>query len=449
MKKSIFNKSIISLLVLVLLVGIASPFKQANAAVDLGIDAGAAILIEAETGRILYEKNADQVLGIASMTKMMTEYLLLEAIHEGKITWDTQYSVTDYVYKVSQDRSLSNVPLRADGTYSIKELYQAMTIYSANAATIAIAETIAGSEGNFVKLMNDKAAELGLDGYKFVNSSGLNNSDLKGYHSVGNEDEENVMNAKSTALLAKRLIDDYPEILETASIPKLTFREGTSDQIEMQNWNWMLPGLVYEYEGVDGLKTGTTSFAGLCFTGTIEVNGTRYITVVMNARDKNGGINDKKIRFDETAKMFNYAKANVGKEEIIPEGYKVEGNETLAVTKGKEKKVEIQTAESISLVISADERDKFTPVLTLNKELLNEEGQLTAPVKKGDVVGTLTITSEEVDLSFLGDEYKDVLTVDVIATEDVEKSNWFVLMFRGIGSFFGNLWDSVTGWFKK
>lgn len=447
LKKSIFNKSIISLLVLVLLVSIVSPFKQANAAADLGIDAGAAILIEAETGRILYEKNADQVLGIASMTKMMTEYLLLEAIHEGKITWDTQYSVTDYVYKVSQDRALSNVPLRADGTYSIKELYQAMTIYSANAATIAIAETIAGSEGNFVKMMNDKAAELGLDGYKFVNSSGLNNSDLKGYHSVGNEDEENVMNAKSTALLAKRLIADYPEILETASIPKLTFREGTSDQIEMQNWNWMLPGLVYEYEGVDGLKTGTTSFAGLCFTGTIEVNGTRYITVVMNARDKNGGINDKKIRFDETAKMFNYAKANLGKEEIIPEGYKVEGNETLKVTKGKEKEVGIQTAESISLTISAEEREKFTPVLTLNKELLNEDGQLTAPVKKGDVVGTLTITSEEVDLSFLGDDYKEAIVVDVIATEDVEKSNWFVLMFRGIGSFFGNLWDSVTGWF--
>lgn len=447
MRKKFLNKSIISLLVLVLFAGVLIPNQKANAAVDLGINADAAILIDAQSGRILYEKNADQVLGIASMTKMMTEYLLLEAISEGKITWDTQYLVSEYVYKISQDRSLSNVPLRADGTYSIHELYQAMTIYSANAATIAIAETIAGSEANFVQMMNNKAEELGLEGFKFVNSTGLNNSDLKGFHSVGNIDEENVMSAKSTALLAKRLITDYPEILETASIPKLTFREGTSDQIEMQNWNWMLPGLVFEYEGVDGLKTGTTNFAGLCFTGTIEINGTRYITVVMNARDENGGTADKKVRFTETAKMFNYAKTSVSKQEIIPEGYQLEDQKTIAVTKGKEKEVGIQTATALSLVISGDEKDQFTPVLTLNKDLLDEEGRLTAPVKKGDVVGTLTITSDKVDLSFVGSDYEKSLVVDVIATEDVEKSNWFVLMFRGIGSFFGNLWDSVTGKF--
>lgn len=447
MRKILLNKSIISLLVLVLFAGVLIPNQKANAAVDLGINADAAILIDAQSGRILYEKNADQVLGIASMTKMMTEYLLLEAISEGKITWDTQYLVSEYVYKISQDRALSNVPLRADGTYSIHELYQAMTIYSANAATIAIAETIAGSEANFVQMMNDKAEELGLEGYKFVNSTGLNNSDLKGFHSVGNIDEENVMTAKSTALLAKRLITDYPEILETASIPKLTFREGTSDEIEMQNWNWMLPGLVFEYEGVDGLKTGTTNFAGLCFTGTLEVNGTRYITVVMNARDENSGTADKKVRFTETAKMFNYAKTSVSKQEIIPEGYQLEDQKTIAVTKGKEKEVGIQTATALSLVISGDEKDQFTPVLTLNKDLLDEEGRLTAPVKKGDVVGTLTITSDKVDLSFVGSDYENSLVVDVIATEDVEKSNWFVLMFRGIGSFFGNLWDSVTGKF--
>lgn len=447
MKKRFLNKSIISLLVLVLFAGILVPNQKVSAAVDLGVNADAAILIDAQTGRILYEKNADQVLGIASMTKMMTEYLLLEAISEGKITWDTQYLVSDYVYKISQDRSLSNVPLRADGTYSIHELYQAMTIYSANAATIAIGETIAGSESNFVQMMNKKAQELGLDGFKFVNSTGLNNSDLKGYHSIGNIDDENVMTAKSTALLAKRLISDYPEILETASIPKLTFREGTSDQIEMQNWNWMLPGLVYQYEGVDGLKTGTTIFAGACFTGTIEINGTRYITVVMNARAENGGTADKKVRFTETAKMFNYAKTSVSKQEIIPEGYQLEDQKTITVNKGKEKEVSIQTATAISLVISGDEKDQFTPVLTLNEELLDEEGRLTAPVKKGDVVGKLTITSDTVDLSYVGSDYEKLLEVDVIATEDVAKSNWFVLMFRGIGSFFGNLWESVTGKF--
>jgi D-alanyl-D-alanine carboxypeptidase (penicillin-binding protein 5/6) len=128
---------------------------KAEESLNLNVDA--AILIDAETGKILYEQNADKALGIASMTKMLTEYLLFEAIEDGKITWDQQYSVTDYTYRVSQNRLLSNVPLRQDGSYSIKELYEAMAIYSANAATIGIAETIAGTEENFVKLMNEKA----------------------------------------------------------------------------------------------------------------------------------------------------------------------------------------------------------------------------------------------------------------------------------------------------
>ncbi len=126
------------------------------------------------------------------MTKMMTEYLLLEAVEEDRVKWDQEYAVSEYVYNVSQDRSLSNVPLRRDGTYTIQELYEAMTIYSANGATIAIAETIAGSESNFVKMMNDKGNELGLKDFKFVNSSGLNNSDLKGMHTVGRERKKKI-----------------------------------------------------------------------------------------------------------------------------------------------------------------------------------------------------------------------------------------------------------------
>ena len=167
-----------------------------------------AILIDADTGKILYEQNADTALGIASMTKMMTEYLLFEAIEKGQVTWDQQYSVTDYTYKISQDRRLSNVPLRQDGTYTIKELYEAMAIYSANAATIAIAETIAGTETEFVNMMNKKAEEIGLEGYKFVNSTGLNNADLQGMHPQGTgPKDENVMPAKSVAKLAYPFVE--------------------------------------------------------------------------------------------------------------------------------------------------------------------------------------------------------------------------------------------------
>ena len=193
--------------------------RQCSAEDTLNINADAAILIDAATGKVLYEKNSDKVLGIAHMTKMMTEYLLLEAVAEGRVKWDQEYAVSEYVHKYHRTAALSNVPLRRDGTYTIKELYEAMTIYSANGATAAIAETIAGSESNFVKMMTDKANELGLKDFKFVNSSGLNNHDLKGMHSVGGEDEENVMSARATAKLAYHLIKDFPEVLETTSIP--------------------------------------------------------------------------------------------------------------------------------------------------------------------------------------------------------------------------------------
>ena len=159
--KTTMVKWLVLPMLLVSLVGGMPTNTKAEESLNLNVDA--AILVDADSGKILYEQNADAALGIASMTKMMTEYLLFEAIEEGKITWDQQYSVNEYTYKISQDRRLSNVPLREDGAYSIRELYEAMAIYSANGATIAIAETIAGTEDNFVKLMNEKAKELGLE----------------------------------------------------------------------------------------------------------------------------------------------------------------------------------------------------------------------------------------------------------------------------------------------
>ena len=422
---------------------------RAHAEDILNINADAAILIDAATGKVLYEKNSDKVLGIASMTKMMTEYLLLEAIAEKRVKWDQEYAVSEYVYKISQDRDLSNVPLRRDGTYTIKELYEAMTIYSANGATVAIAETIAGSESNFVKMMTEKANELGLKDFKFVNSSGLNNRDLKGMHSVGGEDEENVMSARATGKLAYHLINDYPEVLETTSIPVKIFRKGTDDAIKMDNWNWMLPELVFKYPGVDGLKTGTTDFAGYCFTGTASRDGNRYITVVMNAKGE-GGKGTYKSRFDETKKMFDYAFSNFSKEEILPKNYQVKGSKSLPVVKGKEKQVKISTKEALELVIKNGEKENYKPVLVLDKKLLNKDGELTAPIKKGDRVGYITLESKEGQPLHFLDE-KQTVQVDVIADESVEKANWFVLSMRAIGGFFGDVWGSVSstikGWF--
>ncbi|WP_425331184.1 D-alanyl-D-alanine carboxypeptidase family protein [Jeotgalibacillus proteolyticus] len=423
--------------------------SYANEVTDWNTDAS--ILIEASTGKVLYAENADTLLGVASMTKMMTEYLLLEAVAAGSVSWEDQYTVTDKTYELSQDRSLSNVPLRNGEQYTIQELYEAMVIYSANAATIAIAETVAGSEEEFVKMMNAKGEELGLEEFRFVNSSGLNNGDMLGYHPEGaGADEENVMSARATAKLAHRLLTDFPEVLETSSIPKKVFREGTDDATDMENWNFMLPSLVFQYEGADGIKTGTTDFAGYTFTGTAERDGMRLISVVMNATDENG-VGSYEARFSSTADLFDYGFNNFKLEEVVPGNYTVEGQETIPVDKGKEDSVAVQSEDPIKVVVHTGEEASAKPTLILNDDLLNEDGQLTAPIEEGEVVGKLGLDLGEDDLGFLDNRLASSLQVDVVATETVEKANWFVLSMRAVGGFFGNLWGTITttvkGWF--
>ncbi|OPX00496.1 serine hydrolase [Geobacillus proteiniphilus] len=429
------------------------PFQQTVKAesAPLDIRADAAILVDAQTGRILYEKNIDTVLGIASMTKMMTEYLLLDAIKANRVKWDQTYTPSDYVYRLSQDRALSNVPLRKDGKYTVRELYEAMAIYSANGATVAIAEIIAGSEKNFVKMMNDKAKELGLKDYKFVNATGLSNEDLKGFHPEGTStNEENVMSARSMAMLAYQLLKDHPEVLKTASIPHKMFREGTEDEIKMDNWNWMLPGLVYGYEGVDGLKTGYTEFAGNCFTGTAKRNGVRLISVVMNAKDASGKTT-KEARFKETEKLFNYGFNQYSLETLYPKGYQLKGKETLPVVKGKEKEVRVATGKNLDLLVKNGEEKQYKPVYVLNKKKMTKEGKLVAPLKKGETVGYMTLEYKGDDaLAFLSPDMQKNIRVPLVTTAEVEKANWFVLSMRAVGGLFVDLWTSVAktvkGW---
>ncbi len=451
MKRSWIQKSFVCMMVCMMAMSMVQ--KPANAQGDLDVNAKAAILVEASTGKILYEKNSDTAQGIASMTKMMSEYLLLEAVEDGKVKWDQKYTVPGNLSEMSHNTGLSNVSLREEDSYTIKELYEAMAIYSANAATMAIAETIAGSEANFVKMMNEKAKELGLKEYKFVNSTGLNNRDLQPYvdQVVGGQDEENVMSANDVATLAYRLLHDHPEVLETSSIPKKVFAEGTVDETHMDNWNWMLKGLLREYEGMDGLKTGTTDFAGANFTGTAERDGLRFITVVMNV-DVPPGENSYDARFSETRKMLDYAFNNYSIEEVLPADYKVKGQKTLSVEKGKEKEVQIKTDSPLSMVIKNGEADQYKPKFVLDKKKLNKDGELTAPVKEGEKVGYVMLEAKgKKDLGYLTDKGTNASKASVVTVDSVEKANWFVLSMRAVGGFFGDIWNSITstvkGWF--
>jgi serine-type D-Ala-D-Ala carboxypeptidase (penicillin-binding protein 5/6) len=414
---------------------------SAQAAEALDLNAESAILVDAETGKVLYEKSADKVLSPASMTKMMTEYLVLEAITNKKFTWDQEVSVSEYAQKVSQDTALSNVPLLTSLTYTVEELYEAMAIYSANGATIALAELVAGSESKFVEMMNEKAKALGMKDYNFVNSSGLNNSDLFGEHPAGSENEENLMSARSTAILAYRLLNDYPEVLETASVPYKDWTKGTTNgPIKMENWNWMLPGItrtdVNAYEGLDGLKTGSTNLAGYAFTGTAKKGDMRLISVVMKT-------NSQYARFKETEKLLNYGFNQFEKVELLEQGYQFKDESTLPVVKGKEDTVAVETKSAMKLVIKKGEEEKYEPKYQLDNSLLKDHA-LVAPIEKGDKVGTVTLSYKgENDYGYLTEEIKEPF-VAIVTTEAVEKANWFVLTMRAIGGFFASIWTSVA-----
>lgn len=173
----------------------------------LDMEAEAAILVNALTGDVLFEKNSSESLAVASMSKIMTELLILEAVEEGILRWEDTTEISEYAFVTSNHPGLSSVLLRQDEAYTIQELFHAMAIRSANGATIALAEARSGSEKEFVSLMNERAHELGLEDTYFVNSTGLTNDDLQGYHSTGSLDDKNMMSANDLAVLTKYVID--------------------------------------------------------------------------------------------------------------------------------------------------------------------------------------------------------------------------------------------------
>ncbi|WP_377892002.1 serine hydrolase [Alkalihalobacillus sp. R86527] len=431
---------ILTMAFVLLLAGTFGAGSYAEAAEAPDVKAKAAILVDAESGKILYQKDPELTLAPASMTKMMTEYLILEQIHNKKISWDDKVSISENIHILSQNRSLSNVPLRSDAQYSVKELYEAMAIYSANAATMALAEHVAGTEAKFVEMMNAKAEEMGMKEYRFVNSSGLNNKDLRGNHPAGDPNEENMMSARSTALLAYHLIKDYPEVLDTASIPVKNFREGTDDEIEMKNWNWLLPSLVYSnkypVEGIDGLKTGSTDLAGYAFTGTAKQGDMRLISVVMKT-------DSYEARFEEASKLLNYGFDNFESKTIINKGDQVEKDSTLSVVKGKEKEVEVAAGESFNAIVQNGTEKAYETNYKLNDKLLTKDGELTAPLKNGEEVGKVMLKATGEELGYITGEKSS--SVPLVTTDSVEKAGWFTLTMRAIGGFFSSIWSSAAG----
>lgn len=433
--------SLILAFVLLISMFTIKPFT-ASAQSALDLKAESAILVDAETGKILFAKNADVALPPASMTKMMTEYLVLEAIADGKISWDSKTQISDYAYSISANVLFSGIGLKQNKEYVVKDLYNAMAVFSDNAATIALAELISGSETEFVKKMNEKAEELGLSEYKFVNSSGLDNDSLGDDAPEGTDpNASNLLSAKSAAQLAYYLINDHPEALEISSQTVVDFEDYT-----IENLNWMLPHKAsnlkqFYYEGMDGLKTGNTDLAGYTFTGTAERDGKRLISVVMKT-------SSKAERFQETAKILDYGFNNFETEELFAAGYQLKDEATIPVSKGKEDTVSVSISDGFSFPVKEEDAKLYSVEYTLDKEKLNENGELIAPIEKGEKVGTATLVykGDAEDFGYIIED--SVSAVDLVSDEAAEKANWFMLTLGAVGDFFGNVFSASVDWVK-
>ncbi|MCU4814645.1 D-alanyl-D-alanine carboxypeptidase [Bacillus cereus] len=250
------------------------------------INAKAAMIIDASDGDIIYQYNENEAFAPASMSKMMTAYLLLESIHNGKVRWEDPVKMSA---KAAQTEG-ARIPVQVNDTLTVKDLYHALMIESANNSAVALAEHMAKSEKDFVQLMDAKAKQLKMSEHaKFANASGLQEPD----------GSETKMTAADVARLAYHLIKDYPEILEVTHLrqSQLAFNNinviSTNDMLNKNNKSLYI-------EGMDGLKTGFTDSAGYCFTGTAKQGDNRIITVVM-------GTSSKTKRFTETNKLMSYA----------------------------------------------------------------------------------------------------------------------------------------------
>lgn len=411
------------------------PITAVHADESFKVNAKAAFAVDAECGKILYDQDGEKPMGIASITKIIGLYIVLDQVKEGKLTWDEKVPISDYAEKLSVVPDLSNVPLHKENSYTVKELFDSAFIQSANASMVALAEKIAGSETKFLELMKKQLKDWGINDATIVNASGLNNSYLGENRPEGtSETEENQMSAKDVAIVARHLILDFPEVLKVTNTTNETFGEGTQSPVEMVNWNWMLSGFVNYKEGVDGLKTGTTEFAGACFVGTINKEGRRVITVVLNADDH---ATNPSARFNETGRLMDYCYDNWSIKELGKSNASIPDLKNLAVKDGKETSVAVALKNPVKVwVRNGMDTGKLKITPTLDKKVVTND-QVAAPVNKGMKVGTATITLADDSLGYLEDNKEP--TTDIITAKSVEKANIFVIGWRHVTDFFSNL----------
>ena len=369
-------------LMLILIIFMLFPVNIVKAEeLKLAENAKSAILLEPTTGEVIFEKNSHEKLHPASMTKMMSMLLIVEAVEDGIINWSDVVTVSEKAAGMGG----SQILLEVGEQMTVDDLFKGIAVASGNDAVVAMAEKIGGSEAVFVDMMNKRAQELGLTDTNFKNPHGL-------------DEANHYSSAYDMAVIAKELVK-HTKVLEYTSIYEDYLRKDTDRKIWLVNTN----KLVRFYSGVDGLKTGYTASAGYCLTATAKKNNSRFIAVVM-------GEADSKTRNQEISEMLDYAFAQYEVETILSKDSVLKTEE---VEKGKNKYVDLVPLNEVSFLNKKGSNKK-------NASYEMSINDLKAPLKYGDVVGKLVIKED-------GNIIREV---DVTVKEDVKKANIFELYLR-------------------
>ena len=356
---------------------------QAEDIEDLAPNAGSAIMIEAATGEILFQKNENEKMAPASMTKMMSLLLIFEEIEKGNIKWDEMITTSEHASSMGG----SQIFLKVGEKMSVLDLMKGICIASANDATVLMAERVSGTEESFVKKMNEKARELGLKNTNFINATGL---DADNHYS----------SAYDMAMIAKELVK-HNKVLEFSSTYEDYLRKDTANPFWLVNTN----RLVKFYPEIDGLKTGFTSTAGYCLTATAKKDNMRLITVVMNESDTGK-------RSADTKKMLDYGFNIYMVKKIIDKNTTIEKKN---IELGKVLTAEIIPKETITILSKKTDKERNITYKANIKTLI-------APIKKGDIVGTIDIIEEG----------KKISTVNATIKKDINKANILTIFLRNL-----------------
>lgn len=345
-----------------------------NEVTDIASNAKSAILIEATTGKIIYEKNSHEKLAPASMTKIMSMLLIMENIDKGVIKWEDKVTASPNASGMGG----SQILLETGEQMTVYDMFKGVAVASGNDAVVALSEYVAGSEEEFVNLMNQKVKELGLKDTVFKNPHGL-------------DEANHYSSAYDMAMIAKELVK-YEKVFEFTSIYEDYLRKGTDRELWLVNTN----KLVRFNPIVDGLKTGYTKEAGYCLTATAKKNNMRLISVVM-------GEPDTKTRSSETTSLLDYGFAKYKAETLVTKTTVID---KLKIEKASNKSVDIVPINDYSVITEKTNKiGKITYELKLNN--------LKLPIKKGDKVGTLIIKEDN----------KKVTEVDVTIKENLKRAN--------------------------